>query len=263
MEENKTEVPFFTKIIVYIAIAGVTALGSGVAVFAVFNRICDKGLERVEGECIDPYLQTYENAVQIGKQGINLGNNYQDTADLETAKLDLENAIAQLQGIPQDALVFQRITPTLEAYQNSKKAIEKNLTEETAATTQLDAAIQIAESARFATDSAKTKSELSIAKQQWENAISMLRKVPVTKLSKSTTQQYQSEYQTQIADINQRITALTPKPQPKTPTYKPPRKVYTPPRKDTTTKPPKTQPKTTTPSVDICASDNPPQRCLF
>jgi hypothetical protein len=89
------------KPILTAAVIGSIILTGGGIAYTFIAQGCDQGLHKIDGQCVDLYLQTYEESKQQGDQAVNLANNYQSIEDLEKAQLSLDAVFNQLNQIPQ------------------------------------------------------------------------------------------------------------------------------------------------------------------
>ena len=77
---------------------------------------CPQGMAKVEGECIDPYLEVHEAAVTEGNSARAIINRYRSVEDLEQAQQHLNSAIEDLATIPESALVYSQARDRLNEY---------------------------------------------------------------------------------------------------------------------------------------------------
>lgn len=255
-----------TRALMIVVIAGILAMVGGVAAYTFIAKGCEPGLEKIDDQCIDPFLQPYQEAKLQGDEAINLASNYQTIEDLERAELTLSNAITQLSQIPSEALIYQEVKTELEGYKTKKEEINSNWKKEKAAKDKLEEIKNIVQVAKSKTDAAKTTSQLAAAKQKWEDAKNKLKEISSTRLITSFVEKYRSDCNQHIKSIDERIALIARQnssPRPSN-TYKTPVKNYrgikrrsSPPRSKT-----KIHPKKSTPS-DPCADSNQSSNCLF
>ena len=254
--------PFWSiTTLILLALTGIIAVASGAAVYKIVN-LCEQGLEKIDGQCIDPFLQPYQEATQKGDQAIENANKYQTLEDLEIAKSTLTNVLEQLNEIPQTALVYPEVTAKLEEYDLQRSEIINNIANEKTAQKKLQEIETIAKVAKGQTEIAKTTFQLEIAKQKWQEAKNKLNKIDNTPLITNQIQQHKSEYDREINKIEQQISRIEEENRireemrlRRAKTDVPPQ-VITPLRKKINITP-KNIP------YDPCAVKNPPPNCLF
>ena len=260
------EVPIPIKTIATVIILGVVAIAGGVTAYNLIAKSCEAGLEKVDGECIDPFLEPYQKATQQGNEAISLASNYQTVEDLKIADTTLSEAISELSQIPSEALVYPEVETRLEEYQQKRTEITSNIERETAAQAKLEEVATIAQTAKEQTEVAQSTTQLTAAKEKWLEAKNKLNKIDSDTLVTSVAQQYQSDYDQQIVDLDKRIATVAQQ--------NPPRPSVNRTTQPKATTPPVRQPTRTkvNPSVrtlpqvipsDPCAGDNPPQNCRF
>ena len=268
-------IPIKTAIVASVAV--IIAIVSGGAFYTLVAKGCDSGLEKIDGQCIDPFLQPYQDATKQGEEALRIANNYQNIADLETAEPILKSALTQLSAIPDEALVYPEVAKKLEEYDKKRQEISSNISIEKAAQEKLKEVETIAKVATGQTEIAETIPQLKSAKQKWQEAQDKLQEVTNTRLVSNKVQQHRSQHNQQIALIDEEIsrieeenrtrnvpttTYVQPKVKPKT--YNtPPQKVLTPPRNKPI--PRKVNPRSNQKNIpyDPCAVKNPPPNCLF
>lgn len=250
------------KKVIPLAIVAIAVVGGGAAYTLIMSR-CEPGTEKIDGQCIDPFLEPYQEATEQGNKAIIIADNYQALEELEKARTILSDATAQLTQIPTEALIYPEVETTLEEYQQKETEISSNLEQEKAALRTLQEAEAIAETAATRTNTANTASQLEAAKQKWQEAIAKLQKTDDNTLVVSSVQQYQSDYEEQIANIDDRIATIArqnrPRPSVNTNYRTPGPKRSSPPRTRTTAPQPKPQ---AAPS-DPCAVVPKPDYCRF
>ncbi|GAB4554730.1 MAG: hypothetical protein Tsb0014_47600 [Pleurocapsa sp.] len=107
-------------------IGGIVVLLLGIAGYFLVVNLgdrCDAGMEKVAGECIDPYLETYNQAVTTGEKAEQLIDNYRTPQELEQAQQYLTSAIAQLRSIPDDAPIFSEAIEKINLYENRSREV--------------------------------------------------------------------------------------------------------------------------------------------
>ena len=256
---SSQSIPITTVIIA--AVALVIVMAGGGVFYAVKMKGCETGLEKIDGQCIDPFLQAYQDAAQQGDGAITIANSYQTLEDLEQAQLTLANAVTKLVQIPSEALVYRQVETKLEEYDQKRVEINNNITKEKAAQEKLNEVATLASVAKEETDLAKTTSQLTAAKQQWKEAKNKLKEIDNTSLIASQIGQHQSDYDQEIKLIDERIAKLNipPTPAPKPKPYRPRRTSPTP--KQVVPAKPRVKPNTS--PYDPCAVENPPSNCRF
>ena len=263
MDKPKTELPL-KPVLIAVAIGGIF-LGGGIA-YTSIAKGCDAGMQKIDGQCIDPYLQPFQSAKQQGDEAIKLAQNYQTIEDLEKAGLSLGDAIDRLNQIPEEAAIFNETQNLLQTYKSEPAKIDANLAEETKAQQELTAAREIANQAAEQTNIAESTTQLNNAKQKWQEAQDKLKAIASDTLLAIQIAQLQSEYSQKISEIDGRIATIArqnrPRPTPKATT---PRRVSKP-RPKPVAQPkykPKYKPKPAAKPGDPCAVPNPPANCLF
>ncbi|ELS05658.1 hypothetical protein Xen7305DRAFT_00054080 [Xenococcus sp. PCC 7305] len=267
ISKPKPSLPIRTTIIV--TIAGILAIAGGTAVYTIVNR-CQPGLEKIEGTCIDPFLQPYQEAVAQSDEVISTSDDYKNIEELETAKLTLDNSLEQLNEIPPEAVIYPEVAKKLEEYERERQEIINKIGVEKAAQEKLEEVETIAEVATEQTETAKTAkstSQLTAAKQKWQEVQNKLQEIDKTRLVTNQIKQHQSDYDDQINLIEEEISRIEEIKRIEQEKERI-RKTYKPPMVETpmTKKPmPRgnypTKPKTT--SHDPCAVKNKPPNCLF
>ena len=250
------------KAILIAALAISTLAGGGAAYTFIAN--CETGLEKIDGQCIDPFLQPYKEAIEQGDKAISIAANYQSIEDLEKARSIITNSLSQLSQIPSEALVYPEVEIKLGEYKAEKAEIDSNSEKEKAALANLKEAETIAQKAKLETDGDRSTSQLTAAKQKWENAKNKLKEIDSSALIVSQAEKYRSDYDQQIKNIDGRIAAMARKnrPAPVRTTYKPPVRNSRVAKPKSYSRPkPKTYPKKSIPS-DSCAVNKSPN-CLF
>jgi len=277
-----------TKTAIVATLAVIIAIAGGSTLYAVMGNKCEPGLEKNSGQCIDPFQPIYQEATQKGDEAIRIADNYQTVGDLEQAEPLISSALNQMNEIPTEALVYPEVAPKLEEYDKKRQKISYNLGIEKAAQQKLKEVSTIDQVAQRQTEIAETTIQLIEARQKWHDARNKLQDIERTRLSVNRIQKYQSDFEEQIALIDEEIsrreqekrparnlptnTYVPPKKvaPPRQKPYIPPQKVFTPPKQKPYT-PPKNKPAQkkvnpvkpkTTPS-DPCAVKNPPPNCLF
>ena len=253
-----------TPILIAMAVGGIVLIGGGIGYFALAGK-CDPGLQKIDGECIDPYSQPYQTAKQQGDAAVQLANNYQTIEDLEKAQLSLSAVFNQLNQIPEDATIYSEVKSQLQTYQPEPTKIDANLKKETQARANLSAAQAIAAQAAQETNTAQSSTQLNSAKQKWQEAQSQLAAIANDTLLAAQITQLQTEYSHKITELDGRIAALNQRNMPQIVT---PVKVTPQPQPRSQPQPqPKPRPKATPKPVvkpgDPCAVPNPPANCLF
>ena len=77
---------------------------------------CPQGTEKVAESCVDPYLEVHDAATADGKSAREIISRYRSVADLEQAQQYLSSAIAQLNTIPESALIYSQARDKLGEY---------------------------------------------------------------------------------------------------------------------------------------------------
>jgi hypothetical protein len=246
-------------IIAAIAAGVILLIGGGTAYTFVFKG-CSQGMQKIDGQCIDPYRQAYDESVANGDKALNMvKTSPKNLQTLTTAQGILTNAITQLTGIPADALVYAEVQQKLPIYDREKAKIQTIIDLENKAEQHLNEAKTIATAAKEQSDK-NTTSELTQAKAKWQQAISKLKAIEKGTLVASQVPQYQSQYEQAMAGVEAKIASLN------TPVYTPPVvRPYTPPPtvvRRTPTYTPAPQPQPSEPSQE-CAVEPKPDYCIF
>lgn len=261
MDKPKSTFPLKPALIA-VAIGGIVLGGGGIA-YVSLAQGCNAGMQEINGQCIDPYLQPFQSAKQQGDEAVNLAQNYKTIEDLKKAQLSLSDVFAQLNQIPDDAIIFNEAQNQLQVYKSEPAKIDANLEKETKAREQLTAAQEIAKQAAAQTNTAQSTTQLKDVKQKWQSAQDKLKAIAPDTLLATQIAELQSEYNTQISQIDNRIATIAKQNRPRaTPKAAPPRRVSKPrprPAKPKYRPKPKPQAK----PGDPCAVPNPPSNCLF
>ncbi|WP_017295726.1 hypothetical protein [Geminocystis herdmanii] len=194
-------------------------IGGG-GLFFLFANSCQQGLEKIEGVCIDPFLEPYEVAKSQGDQAINLFNNYQSPEDLEESNNSLENAIKQLQEIPSTALIHPQALQTMEVYTSEKEKIAKLIDLETIVLEKLTKIDKKINEAKKLSDNAKNLSEYEQAKKKWQQLQNELNPEDFksSQLAFKKIQEYRDQSDWEIQCLDKKISGdgdcctLTPQP---------------------------------------------------
>ena len=257
---KKVAIPI--KTIATVAIVGVLAIAGGVTAYNFIAKGCETGLEKVDGQCIDPFLEPYQKAIRQSDEAIDLAGGYQSVEDLKIANSTLSEAITELSQIPSEALIYPEVESKLEEYKQKRTEINSHIERETAAQATIEEVETIARTAKEQTEVAQNSSQLTAAKEKWQEAKNKLNEISSDTLVTSVARQYQSDYDRQIADIDKQIATVTRQNSPRTVRTTQP-KATSPVRQPTRTKvnpPVRTQPIV---PADPCAVDNPPANCRF
>ena len=216
-----------------IAIAGLLVLaGSGTA-YTLMAKGCEPGLAKMDGQCLDPFLDPYTKAIEQGNEAIALAKDYKSISDLEKAQLSLGDAVKQLELIPSEALIYEETTSKLTDYRQNKTAIDDNLNSEKDALFKLEQSQKIASEAKDKTSGDRSTAELKSAKEKWLEAKATLAGIKSPSLVSLEAEEYQTSYDREIKDIERRILAMAkpiPSTRPRT-TYRAAKKTYKPVRK--------------------------------
>ena len=213
-------------------------------------------------------------------EAINDANNYKTLEDLEEADSTITSAIAKLVQIPSEALVYPQAKVKLGEYDQKRAEIRSNIAQEKTAQEKLKEVETIAQKAKQEIDLAKTISQLETVKQKWQEATNKLQEIDNTSLIAKQIGQYQSEYEQQISQIEEKINRIVEREEKlirdaSKNTYSPP-KVQTPPRNKIYPQPKVLRPSNQKPvykkvnptnpkpiPFDSCAVNNPPSNCRF
>lgn len=254
------------KMAIPIAVAGIVAVvvGGGAAYYTFVMNRCDLGLEKIDGQCIDPFLQPYQEARQQGYEAISIAKNYQTMEDLKKAQTVLVDATNKLNQIPTEASIYPEVETTIEQYQQKETEINSDLTKEETALEKLAEVETIAKTAEEQTEKADNTALLNAAKQKWQEARNKLQEIDTNTLVANGIQQYQSNYDKQITSIDERIASIAKQNRPRLSTntnYRPPtaqRNLST--RQNKVTQP---QPQPQAVPADPCAVVPKPDYCRF
>ena len=186
----------------------VTVLGGGAVYYNLVINRCQPGLEKIDGQCIDPFWQTYQEAIQQGNQAIALLNQYQNLEELEQAQTIIANAINQLIQIPTEARIYSEVKTRLEEYKQKEAEINSHLARENLAQQKLAAISSIVDIAQEQTTTAKNISQLKTAKQKWSEAKNKLEEIDTNTLIINLIEQYRFDYDRQIKNIDERISSI-------------------------------------------------------
>ena len=246
---------------ILIAIAGLLVIGGSGAAYTLMAKGCEAGLEEVAGQCVDPFLQPYQQATQQGDEAILLAKDYKSIIDLEKAHLSLGDAIKQLDLIPTEASIYVKVGTKITEYKKEKADIGSNLGSEKIAAAKLQSSTKTAEEAKSKTSGNRTVAELKSAKEKWIKAQSTLQEIDFSNLVMAQAKQNIDDYDREIKGIDSRIAAMIRRsaPKPVRSTYRAPKKTYKPVRKQKYY-PPKR--KTKRVNSSSCA-ENKSSNCLF
>lgn len=111
------------KVIVGVGAFLVVGMAIAVIVSSISDR-CPPGMEKIEAECVDPYLTVHKDAITDGDAAQAIIRRYRSVEELEQAKNYLASAITDLSSIPESALVYDQAQSKLEEY--DKLAIQIN-----------------------------------------------------------------------------------------------------------------------------------------
>jgi hypothetical protein len=89
-----------------IALVGTSLIGDG----------CPQGTQKMEDECIDPYLEVHNTAVKNGDSALKIIRSYRSVSDLQQAQKYLDSAITELNNIPESALIYSQAQTKLTEY---------------------------------------------------------------------------------------------------------------------------------------------------
>jgi hypothetical protein len=216
----------------------VLVVGGTMSQSLLVKKTCVEGMQRINGQCIDPYLQTYETSVSQGATILETVKNYRSLEDLQIAQKNLARVVTQLSLIPQDALIYGNAKAKLKEFDLEQARIYQLVQIETEVQTRISTIIALANEAKTATENATNSFQLQAAKQKWQQAMVKLAEIDVQTAIAPQIAQYKQYYQQQIATIDARLASFV----------------------QATSTP--TQPQPTLPA-DSCAVDPQPDYCVF
>ena len=223
------------------------------------KKSCSPGMQKIDNQCVDPYLKTYEKSVSQGEEILKGVDNYQNLEDLKIAQKKLAHVVNQLSFIPLDALVYSDAKAKLDKFDLEQARIYQLIKIETEVQTQMKVINILATEAKTATEGATERTQLESAKEKWQQAIAKLAEIESQiPIIPPQIELHKQDYQQQITDIDARITSLV-----KTPPS-PSRKIVTTPVQ---AKPRPVNRSTSNPTpifpVDPCAVEPQPDNCIF
>jgi hypothetical protein len=265
------------KALIPLILAGIVILvGGGTTYYVVSKNRCEPGLEKIDGQCIDPFLQPYQEATQKGDEAIAIANNYKSIEDLEKAQTILTDVFTQISQIPSEALIYPEVAAKSEEYKAKREEINSKIQKEKIAQAKLQEIETLAQTAKEQTKTATTNSQLTGIQQKWQEALNKLKEIDSNTLVGNQIKQYQSDCEQQIQEIDRRIASIAiqnqPRPQVRTyPTRTSSTNTFTPATSVTKSPAPatvKSTVKSTTPQPaaipqDICAVEPKPTNCRF
>jgi hypothetical protein len=266
------------KALITLVLTGIVILiGSGTTYYAVIKNRCEPGLEKIDGQCIDPFLQPYQEATQKGDEAIAIANNYKSIENLEKAQTILTDVFTQISQIPSEALIYPEVKAKSEEYKAKREEINSKIQKEKIAQAKLQEIETIAQTAKDQTKTATTNPQLTAIQQKWQEALNKLQEIDSNTLVGNQIKQYQSDCEKQIQEIDRRIASIASQsqPRPQVSTYYPTRtpitNTFTPAtsiRKSPAPATVKSTVKSTTPQpeaipLDICAVEPKPTNCRF
>ena len=210
--------PILGKIAIIATIALIVGIAGGGTLYTIRNR-CEAGLERIEGQCIDPFQQPYEEARQQGDRAIKNSQSYQTLEELQNAKKSLEETIEQLETIPENTSIYEQVQDSLTNYQDELKTIDTRLKTEQDAQ-QLFTEVE-AIASKFNRDIIKNftdKKQLEQAKSKLIKAVEKLELISSDSLVAEKKQEQLIECRTRIGIIEyamgniQKPSPITPQP---------------------------------------------------
>ena len=201
--------PFPIKTVIIAAIALIATIAGGNLLYTIVFNSCEPGLEKIDGQCVDPFLQLYQEATQEGDRAITIANSYQTLEDLQSSSESLKDAIAQLNTIPENAPVYGKDQNNVADYQNQLKAINTNLNREQEAQQLLSEAEDIVNNTNTSNLSSITDiQQLEQAQTRLKEAVETLQLISNNSLVADKKEERLTEYQTKIENIDDRISNL-------------------------------------------------------
>jgi hypothetical protein len=254
------------KALIPLVLAGIVLLiGGGTTYFVVIKNRCEPGLEKIDGQCLDPFLQPYQEATQKGDEAIAIANNYKSIEDLEKAQTILTDVFTQISQIPSEALIYPEVATKSEEYKAKREEINSKIQKEKIAEAKLQEIKTLAQTAKDQTKAATTNSQLTAIQQKWQEALKKLKEIDSNTLVGNQIKQYQSDCEKQIQEIDQRIASIAnqnnarPQVSTSSATQTPITNTVTP--ATSIKKSPAPQQKAT--PLDICAVEPKPTSCRF
>ena len=77
---------------------------------------CGTGMEKINNECLDPYLEVHNTAIQNGDSALAIIRRYRSVEDLAQAQKYLNLAITDLSTIPESALIYSEAQTKIDEY---------------------------------------------------------------------------------------------------------------------------------------------------
>lgn len=181
----------------------------GFAIFSKIQPLCQIFNNcSIESQQEEKYKQLYMQATEQAKGANILFQNAKTLADLENADDSLKKAIAQLETIPENVFIYEKVDNKLSSYQNQLLEINASVDKEKQAQQLLREAEAIANNAIQLTDTAENVSQLEQEKAIWKNAIGKLEIIPEGSLIATRTSALTQEYRDNLKDIERRIQKL-------------------------------------------------------
>jgi hypothetical protein len=103
---------------IILGVVGLLILGT-IAAFVgriVISDRCPSGTKKINQECIDPYLEVHNQAIQNGDSALAIIQRYRSVEDLKQAQNYLNLAITDLSSIPESALVYPQAQTKIDEY---------------------------------------------------------------------------------------------------------------------------------------------------
>ena len=130
---------------------------------------CPSGFERTAGQCEDPHRETYQEAIKKGQDALDSAIKAQDPTKLSEARTALNEAIEQLDGIPEKAAVSREAVNQANVFLDELQHIDTLINEDKAEKTAIELATK-----------AEDLKSLKDASDQLNQVVERLEAVPKT-----------------------------------------------------------------------------------
>lgn len=159
-------------------------------------------------------LRTYHRAVQRVKSAQVLSEQAQSVAELQQARNQLSQTIAQLSALPDTSSASINAQHDLSGYRNLLQRLDQRLEKESRATQLLQRATAEARTAEQQTRTARTQAQLAAARSQWRKALATLSAIPASAFVSSQATDRSQQYSTRLQTVDQRLAAIQPEASP-------------------------------------------------
>ena len=162
----------------------------------------------IESQQEKKYKHLFKEATEQAEEANTLFQNAKTLGNLVSAEGSMKEAISQLETIPEDASVYNKVEDKLPDYQNQLKEIDASLDKEKQAQQLLSEAEAIASNAHQLSDTVNNVSQMEEARARWNKAIDKLEIIPEDSLIATLTSELTEEYKDNLKDIERKIQKL-------------------------------------------------------